>query len=108
TRMNWRVKGLQTLNELSRGWRLGLAVAQYFSRHTGILTLGTGLVFGFVKSRPELATPDVQYFFMHASYANAADRKLDTLPGMTIGVAQLRPQSLGSIHITSSDPLGLP
>jgi choline dehydrogenase-like flavoprotein len=104
TRMNWRVKGTQTLNELTRGWRLGLAVARYFTTRTGILSLGTGLVFGFVKTRPELLTPDVQYFFVHASYANAAERKLDKLPGMTLGVAQLRPQSRGSIHIRSADP----
>ncbi len=41
---------------------------------------------------------------MHASYANAAERKLDTAPGMTIGVTQLRPESRGSIHIASPDP----
>jgi choline dehydrogenase-like flavoprotein len=47
----------------------------------------------------------VQFFFMHASYANAAIRKLDNAPGMTIGVAGLRPTSQGSIHIQSVDPL---
>ncbi|HXE18145.1 MAG TPA: GMC family oxidoreductase N-terminal domain-containing protein [Castellaniella sp.] len=108
TRMNWRVRHTQSLNELTRGWRLGLAVAQYFSRHTGILTLGTGLVFGFVRSRPELHTPDVQYFFMHASYSNAAERILDRLPGMTLGVAQMRPQSRGSIHVRTADPFAGP
>src|SRR5690606_41725814 len=61
--------------------------------------LGTGLGFGFVKSRPDLPLADVQFFFVHASYANAADRRLDREPGMTIGVAQLRPKSKGSIHI---------
>ena len=40
---------------------------------------------------------------MHASYANAAIRKLDAFPGLTIGVAGLRPKSLGSIHIQSAD-----
>lgn len=104
TRMNWRVKGTDSLNELTRGLSLVSAVGQYFTRRTGILTLGTGLAFGFVKSRPELTAPDVQYFFMHASYANAAERKLDKLPGMTLGVAQLRPKSQGSIHAQSSDP----
>ncbi|MEP9376123.1 choline dehydrogenase [Aquabacter sp. CN5-332] len=108
TRMNWRVSQPITLNEQSRGWRLGKAVAQYYLTRTGILTLGTGLAFGFVKTRPELETPDIQYFFMHASYANAADRALDRLPGMTIGVAQLRPQSVGSIHVKSADPFAQP
>jgi choline dehydrogenase-like flavoprotein len=108
TRMNWRVKLPITLNEQTRGWRLGLAVAQYFARRTGILTLGTGLAHGFVKTRPELLEPDVQYFFMHASYANAADRSLDREPGMTVGVTQLRPESRGFIHVKSQDPMVAP
>ncbi|MXQ10592.1 GMC family oxidoreductase [Microvirga makkahensis] len=108
TRMNWRVKLPVTLNELTRGWRLGLAVGQYFLTRKGILTYGTGLAHGFVKTRPELETPDVQYFFMHASYANAGERKLDREPGMTIGVTQLRPESRGSIHIKSPDPMAPP
>jgi len=108
TRMNWRVKLPVTLNELTRGWRLGLAVGQYFLTRKGILTFGTGLAHGFVKTRSELETPDVQYFFMHASYANAGERKLDREPGMTIGVTQLRPESRGSIHIKSPDPMTAP
>lgn len=104
TRMNWRVKNTRTLNELSRGLSLVKAVAQYGLTRRGILSLGTGLGFGFVKSRPELSVADVQFFFVHASYANAADRRLDREPGMTIGVAQLRPKSQGSIHIRSADP----
>ena len=104
TRMNWRVKNAVTLNEMSRGWRLAREVGKYFVSSKGILTLGTGLVHGFVKTRPELATPDAQYFFMHASYADAAKRILDRAPGMTIGVTQLRPQSSGSIHAKSPDP----
>jgi choline dehydrogenase len=105
TRMNWRVKNTQTLNELAQGWRLGVAALQYFTRRKGLLTLGTGLVHGFVKTQQHSATPDVQYFFMHASYANAAIRKLDHAPGMTLGVAGLRPTSQGSIHIKSNDPM---
>ena len=108
TRMNWRVKNAVTLNEMSRGWRLGLAVAKYFTSRTGILTLGTGLVHGFIKTQPDLPSPDIQYFFVHASYANAAERILDRMPGMTIGVTQLRPESAGSIHVRSADPIDAP
>ncbi len=108
TRMNWRVRNTVTLNEMSRGWRLARQVARYYTRHKGILTLGTGLVHGFVKSAPDLPAADVQYFFVHASYANAAERILDRAPGMTIGVAQLRPESVGSIHLKSADPLAAP
>jgi len=108
TRMNWRVTRPITLNEQSRGWRLALAVAQYFATGKGILSLATGLAHGFVKTRPEAIGPDVQYFFMHASYANAADRRLDRAPGMTVGVTGLRPESVGTIHIRPDDPAGPP
>ena len=108
TRMNWRVSQPITLNEQTRGLSLAKAVAQYFATRKGILTLGTGLAHGFVRTRPGLSSPDIQYFFMHASYANAGDRKLDREPGMTIGVSQLRPQSRGTIHVKSADPFAAP
>ncbi len=108
TRMNWRVKLPVTLNEQTRGWRLGLAVANYMLRRRGILTLPSGLAHGFVKTRPDLATPDVQLYFMHASYANPAVRVLDREPGMTVAVSPLRPSSRGTIHLRSADPLQPP
>ncbi|MGM0785899.1 MAG: GMC family oxidoreductase [Pseudomonadota bacterium] len=108
TRMNWRVRNTVTLNEMSRGLRLTKEVVKYFTSHKGILTLGTGLVHGFVKTRPTLSSPDVQFFFVHASYANAATRVLDRQPGMTIGVTQLRPTSKGSIHVESAGPEAAP
>ncbi|MEW5423287.1 GMC family oxidoreductase [Amorphus sp. 3PC139-8] len=108
TRMSWRVKGTKTLNELTRGLALVRSVAEYAVKRTGILTYATGLAHGFLRTRPGLAGPDVQLFFMHASYANAAERKLDKFPGMTIGVSQLRPQSRGSIHAISPDPMDAP
>lgn len=108
TRMNWRVQGVSTLNETTRGLSLVKSVLQYALTRRGILTLGTGLVHGFVRSAPEVATPDVQYFFMHASYANAAVRALDTRPGMTMGVTGLRPTSRGSIHAESADMRAAP
>ncbi|MPT39522.1 MAG: choline dehydrogenase [Achromobacter sp.] len=104
TRMNWRVKNTVTLNEMARGWRLAMAALQYGATRKGILTLGTGLVNAFVKTEPQLPEADCQYFFVHASYANAAERILDRKPGMTLGVSQLRPESMGSIHIKSTDP----
>ena len=104
TRMNWRVTRPITLNEQTRGLSLPRAVLQYFTTRKGILSLGTGLAYGFVKTRPGLEDADIQYFFMHASYADAAKRILDHQPGMTIGVTQLRPDSIGTIHIQSADP----
>ena len=103
-RMDWRVKGALSVNQQRYGWRLALAVAEYFTRRTGILTLGTGLAGGFVKSRPDLPSADVQYFFMNASYANQVARELERPPGMTLAISQMRPESRGSIHIRSANP----
>lgn len=103
TRMNWRVREPVTLNEQTRGLALVRSVAEYALHRRGILTLATGLAHGFLHTRPGLAGPDVQLFFMHASYANAAERKLDRQPGMTVGVCQMRPESRGSIHVADPD-----
>ncbi|RLL74406.1 GMC family oxidoreductase [Ochrobactrum soli] len=103
TRMNWRVSQPVTLNEYTRGPRLVGEVLKYALKRRGVLTYGTGLNHAFLRSRPELDRPDVQFFFMHASYANAAERKLHHFPGMTLGVTQLRPRSRGSIHAVSAD-----
>lgn len=104
TRLNWRVKRKGTLNDQTRGLGLVKSVIQYGLKRSGILTFGTGLTYGMVRTREGLSGPDIQYFFMHASYRNAAERKLDAFPGMTVGVTQLRPQSRGRIHIKSPNP----
>ncbi len=107
-RMNWRVKLPVTLNEQTRGLSLVKEVIKYYTQHRGALTFTAGIVYGFVKTRPELEVPDVQYHFAHASYASAATRVLDRQPGMTITVYQCRPESKGSIHAKSSDPMAAP
>ncbi|HBK08468.1 MAG TPA: choline dehydrogenase [Acetobacteraceae bacterium] len=107
-RMNWRVKLPVTLNERSRGIALAKEVFKYYTQRRGILTFTAGIAFGFVKTRPELEEPDVQFHFAHASYGSAQKRDLETEPGMTLTVYQCRPESKGSIHAMSNDPLDNP
>jgi choline dehydrogenase len=107
-RMNWRVKLPVTLNEQTRGVALMKEVMKYYTQHRGALTFTAGIVYGFVKTRPELAVPDVQYHFAHASYGNAQTRVLENQPGMTLTVYQCRPESKGSIHAKSADPAASP
>ena len=104
TRMNWRVKQAVTLNEQTRGLNLITEILKYALWRKGALNYGTGLAHGFMRTRDGLAGPDIQLFFMHASYADAAERKLEKKPGMTVGVTHLRPESRGAIHIRSVDP----
>jgi choline dehydrogenase-like flavoprotein len=107
-RMNWRLRGVRSINECSRGWRLGVAAARYAARRTGVLTLGPALCHGFVATDPDDPRPDVQFLFMHASYANAAQRVLDRQPGMTIGIIGQRPRSRGTVHSVCADPVRPP
>ena len=98
TRMNWQVRNAITINERSRGLRLIRELMSYATQRRGILSLGTGLVYGFVSTPYAKYGPDIQFFIVDASYANAAERVLDKTPGMTIGVTQLQPESKGTIH----------
>jgi choline dehydrogenase len=107
-RMNWRGKLPITLNEQTRGLNFMKEIIKYFTTHRGILTYSAGIVYGFVRTRPELEEPDVQYHFAHASYATAATRILDREPGMTMTVYQCRPESRGTIHLKSPDPAASP
>ena len=107
-RMNWRVKLPVTLNEQTRGLAFAREILRYYTQGRGVLTFTAGIVYGFVKTRPELEEPDVQYHFAHASYATAQTRILDREPGMTLTAYQCSPESKGSIHAKSADPLAAP
>jgi choline dehydrogenase len=63
---------------------------------------------GFVRSRDGLIGPDIQYHIANATFANPQKRIFDRFPGMTFGPCQLRPESMGHVHIASNDPLNAP
>ena len=107
-RMNWRVNKPISLNEETRGLNLVKEVFKYVLTRRGALTWTAGVGHAFMKTRPELETPDVQFFFVHGSFASSKDRKLDKEPGMTLAVYQCRPESQGSIHIGGSNPFDAP
>ena len=106
----WRVRGAAgTLNENTRGARLLAQAVKYAFRRRGVLTYTAGIAHGFVRTRAELETPDVQFHFAHASHDPSRPRgTLEKDPGMTCAVCQLRPESRGSIHIQSADPGAAP
>jgi choline dehydrogenase-like flavoprotein len=107
-RLRWQVTQPITLNEKARGLSLARELFRYAFSGRGILTYGAGGTGGFVRTHPDLERPDVQFHLAHASYADPATRELDRVPGMTLAVCQLRPESRGSIHIKSPDPMAAP
>jgi choline dehydrogenase len=80
---------------------------QYMLFGTGVAT-GQGLESGgFVKSRPDLDTPDLQFHFITALMYDHTRKKADR-HGFMAHVCQLRPESRGYISIKSADPFAAP
>jgi choline dehydrogenase len=61
----------------------------------------------FLKSRPDLETPDLQYHFIATLMFDHTRRKADR-HGFMAHVCQLRPESRGFISIKSTNPLDAP
>ena len=111
---NFRLKpGTVSVNELSRGVRLAREVLRYAVARTGLLTLSAAHIAAFCRSRPDLAGPDLQFHILPATVDGDAlvreqKMRLEKLPGLSIAACQLRPESRGSVHIRSADPLDRP
>jgi choline dehydrogenase len=74
---------------------------RYFS--TGPMTMAASLGTGYIKTRPELETPDIQFHIQPFSADNptTGTHRFDAF---TASVLQLRPESRGEITLHSSNP----
>ena len=106
SRLSWRLKRNISLNNRARGVRFVGELIRYGLTRRGIKPIVGVLV--VVRSRAGLDGPDIQYHITNASFANPAKRVFDKFPGMTFGPCQLRPESRGSVHIKTADPLAAP
>lgn len=107
-RMRWRIRRPVTYNDEVHGWRGALSLLRYAIFRSGILAMPTLPISAFVRTRPELASPDVQFQVFPGSYTDIEARVLDREPGVTMGVTLLRPESRGFVHIRSADPADQP
>ena len=109
-RVSALVKGAGSLNERSRGLRLVGEVVRYAFTRKGLLASSPSHAGGYMKTRPGLETPDMQLYFAPASYlpGRYGTSALDSVPGMTLGAAQLRPESTGHVKALSADPAAKP
>jgi choline dehydrogenase-like flavoprotein len=88
-------------------WRVLQGIGQWRRERKGMLTTNFGEAGGFVKSRPEEATPDLQFHFVIAKLVDHG-RKLVFGHGYSCHVCVLRPKSRGSLRLASADPLAAP
>lgn len=106
-------EGTPSINEQSRGLPLVKEVFKFLFQRKGMLTLSAAHIAAFVKTRQELATPDVQFHILPASMdqermAETGEMELERAPGVTIAPCQLRPESRGSVHIKDPSPTAHP
>ena len=91
-----------TINTRTRGLfnqaRIGL---EYMLNRSGPLTLAASLGTGFLKTRPDLETPDIQFHIQPFS-ANNPTTDTDDFDAFTASVLQLRPESTGEIRLRSA------
>lgn len=107
-RCAWRLTGARTLNTLSASlWgklRIGL---EYALTRSGPMSMAPSQLGAFSRSRPDLATPDLEYHVQPLSL-EAFGQPLHDFPAITASVCNLRPESRGTVEITSPDPATAP
>lgn len=102
TRLCLRIKGIGTANERAHGTALAGEVAKYLVSGDGILTYSAAVI-GAFASTGLVARPDVQFVIAPGSFKEGRIGELEEEPGLSFGVWQMRPESRGEVHITSSD-----
>jgi choline dehydrogenase len=107
-RMQLRCTEPITANDVLNDWRhRSFAGLRYLLQGKGLLSVGAGYAGAFLKTRPELATPDVQFHFLIFS-TETAGANVHPFSGFMASVCQLRPESRGFVRIKSSDPAMAP
>ncbi len=107
-RFSARVKNIETINELSRGYKFIGEVAKYFLGGKSIVNLSPSMVYGFWHSDPAARSNDLQFIFTPASYKQGVHGLLDDHPGFTVAAWQHRPQSKGWVRARTADPFEKP
>ena len=106
-RMRWEItRSGMTYNDTGRGLGLINQVFRYVFDKSGLLAISAGPLRCFIRTRPELESPDGGISFF--PFLVGDNFKLARESGITGIATQLRPESKGSIHIRSPDPREYP
>lgn len=102
-RMVAKVRGSKTINDVAHGPALLGQIARWALGKPSILAVSPSLVHIFWKSEPSLTRPDLEFACAPASFREGVVGLLDKHPGLTLGIWQERPESLGTCHVKSAD-----
>ncbi|WP_119167914.1 GMC family oxidoreductase [Algihabitans albus] len=75
---------------------------KYLAFRAGPMTMAASLATAFLKTRPEVATPDIQFHIQPWS-ADSPGEGVHPFSAFTASVCQLRPESRGEIRLKSAD-----
>jgi choline dehydrogenase-like flavoprotein len=104
----YAAKSLDLLGISAAGFvRLAKEIRRYRAERRGMLTSNFAEAGGFLKTRPELAAPDIQLHFVVAMVEDHA-RKLRWGHGFSCHVCLLRPRSRGTVTLRDTDPFAPP
>ncbi|MEW4467574.1 GMC family oxidoreductase N-terminal domain-containing protein [Parasphingorhabdus sp. JC815] len=107
-----RVSEPVSMNEQGRGLPLVKQLFKYAFQRKGILSNSGFHIQGYFKSREELERSDIQiHFFPFSAETDpekAKKNKMESEPGFTFILTQLRPESRGSTHIQSNNVDDIP
>lgn len=94
---------VDTVNGRGRGLPLVREVASWMLGRPSILGMSVVSAYAFCKMDPASAENDYTVTFTPASFKEGMTRKLDTVPGVTLGAWGMRSRSRGYIRIRSKD-----
>ena len=80
---------------------------KYLMFRAGPMTMAASLATGFLKTRDDMETPDIQFHVQPLSAENPG-KGADKFSAFTMSVCQLRPESKGEIQLQGSDPKAYP
>ncbi|NCX09181.1 MAG: choline dehydrogenase, partial [Rhodobacteraceae bacterium] len=107
-RCAWKLEGAKTLNTMANSMfgkaKIGL---EYLFKRSGPMSMAPSQLGAFSKSRPDLETPDLEYHVQPLSL-EAFGQPLHEFPAITASVCNLRPESRGTVSISSKNPNDAP
>ena len=107
--VQYRINRPISLNHQFGGWHLAVNMLKYMLAKKGVMATGSHDVIGFVRTLPELDRPDVEIVMAPFSVGQGKfNLQFEKEHGMQVFGYQLRPQSKGSVMISSNDPAAAP
>jgi choline dehydrogenase len=102
------LNGVPTFFEETRPPAMAKNIFKYLLKGTGLLAHPAAQVGVFFRSTNDVSRADSQIHFAPAASEPDSKGNLKPAPGTTATVCHLRPESRGSVHVRSKDPLAYP